>query len=88
VSAPKYFFDLGSRAAVAHALSRLVKGNKLKRIAGGLYEYPRTKPILGELSPDLNKVAAALAGREGIRLQATGNHQLVRIDLKPVCMLA
>jgi hypothetical protein len=72
VSAPKYFFDLGSRAAVAHALSRLVKGNKLKRIAGGLYEYPRTKPILGELSPDLNKVAAALAGREGIRLQATG----------------
>jgi hypothetical protein len=60
VSAPKYFFDLGSRAAVAHALSRLVKGNKLKRIAGGLYEYPRTKPILGELSPDLNKVAANL----------------------------
>ncbi len=72
VSAPKYFFDLGSRAAVAQALSRLVKGNKLKRIARGLYEYPRTNPILGELSPDLNKVAAAMAGRQGIRLQATG----------------
>jgi len=72
VSAPTYFFDLGSRAAVAQALSRLVKGNKLKRIARGLYEYPRTNPFLGELSPDLNKVAAAMAGREGIRLQATG----------------
>lgn len=72
VSAPKDFFDLGSRAAVAQALSRLVKNGKLRRIARGLYQYPRTSPILGELSPDLEKVAAAMAGREGIRLQETG----------------
>lgn len=72
VSAPKEFFHLGSRAAVAKALSRLVKDGKLKRIARGLYEYPRTSPILGELSPDLEKVATAMAGREGIRLQETG----------------
>jgi len=31
-----------------------------------------TSPLLGELSPDLDKVAAAMAGREGIRLQPTG----------------
>ena len=72
VSTPKNFFDLGNRAAVAQALSRLVKNGKLKRIARGLYEYPRTNPLLGELSPDLEKVAAAMAGREGIRLQPTG----------------
>ena len=72
VSTPKHFFDLGSREAVAQALSRLTKSGKLRRIARGLYEYPRTSPVLGELSPDLNKVARAMAGREGIRLQETG----------------
>lgn len=72
MSTPKHFFDLGSRDAVAQALSRLAKNGKLRRIARGLYEYPRTSPVLGELSPDINKVARAMAGREGIRLQETG----------------
>ena len=68
----KFFLDLGSRDGVDKALSRLVQNGKLRRIARGLYEYPRTNPVLGELSPDLDKVAAAMAGREGIRLQPTG----------------
>lgn len=72
VATQKFFLDLGSRDAVDQALSRLAKSGKLRRIARGLYEYPRTDPILGELSPDLEKVAAAMAGREGIRLQPTG----------------
>ena len=72
VGTQKDFADLGSRTLIDNSLSRLVKNGKLKRIARGLYEYPRTHPILGELSPDLNKVARAMAGREGIRLQETG----------------
>lgn len=72
VATQKFFLDLGSRDGIDKALSRLVKNGKLKRIARGLYEYPRTNPLLGELSPDLEKVAAAMAGREGIRLQPTG----------------
>ena len=68
----KFFLDLGSRDGVDKALSRLAQTGKLRRIARGLYEYPRTDPILGELSPDLDKVATAMAGREGIRLQPSG----------------
>lgn len=72
VATQKFFLDLGSRDGVDKALSRLVQNGKLRRIARGLYEYPRTSPILGKLSPDLEKVAYAMAGREGIRLQPTG----------------
>ena len=72
IATQKFFLDLGSRDGVDKALSRLVQNGKLRRIARGLYEYPRINPVLGELSPDLDKVAAAMAGREGIRLQPTG----------------
>ncbi len=72
ISTQKFFLDLGSRDGVDKALSRLVQNGKLRRIARGLYEYPRINPVLGELSPDLDKVATAMAGREGIRLQPTG----------------
>jgi hypothetical protein len=72
VSTQKQFADLGSRSSIDNALSRLAHSGKLKRIARGLYEYPRMDKLLGELSPDLDKVAAAMAGRQGIRLQPTG----------------
>jgi hypothetical protein len=72
VSTQKFFLDLGSRDGIDQAFSRLTKSGKLRRIARGLYEYPRTDPILGELSPDLDKVATAMAGREGSRLLPTG----------------
>jgi hypothetical protein len=81
VGTQKDFADLGSRTLIDNALSRLVKNSKLKRIARGLYEYPRTHPILGELSPDLEKVAAAMSGREGIRLQPTGAYAANRLHL-------
>jgi predicted nucleotidyltransferase len=72
VATQKHFLDFGSRDGVDKALSRLTQKGKLKRIARGLYEYPRVDNLLGELSPDLDKVAKAMAGREGIRLQPTG----------------
>lgn len=81
VATQKDFVDLGSRSHIDNALSRLAQNGKLRRIARGLYEYPRTSPILGELSPDLEKVAAAIAGREGIRLQETGAYAANRLHL-------
>jgi len=69
---PGYFLDLGSRQAVDLALHRLVEKKTLRRLARGLYEYPREHPELGTLSPDVQKVAKALAGKDRIRLQPTG----------------
>jgi hypothetical protein len=69
---PSDFLDLGSRRAVDLALHRLERRKILRRLARGLYEYPREHPELGRLSPDIEKVAKALAGKDRIRLQPAG----------------
>jgi hypothetical protein len=66
------FLDLGSRAAVDKALSRMATAKTIRRVARGLYDVPHCHPIIGLLSPDVNKVAQALAGKTGTRLQVTG----------------
>jgi hypothetical protein len=72
VFTPNDFLDLGGRDAVDKALSRLTARGGIRRLARGLYEYPREHPELGTLSPDLEKVAKALAGKHRIRLQPAG----------------
>jgi hypothetical protein len=69
---PSDFLDLGSRRAVDLTLHRLIRRKILRRLARGLYEYPRRHPELGILSPDIQKVAKALAGKSRIRLQPAG----------------
>jgi hypothetical protein len=69
---PNDFLDLGSRDAVDKALSRLTLKGTIRRLARGLYEYPREHPDLGKLSPDIDRVAKALAGKDRIRLQPAG----------------
>lgn len=72
VFTPNDFLDLGGRDAVDKALSRLAAAGTVRRLARGLYEYPREHPELGTLSPDIQKVAKALAGKDRIRLQPAG----------------
>lgn len=72
VVSPTDFLDLGSRAAVDKALARLAEAGTLRRLTRGLYEYPKTHPVLGTLAPVPEKVARALAGKAGGRLQPTG----------------
>jgi hypothetical protein len=74
VFTPSNFIDLGSRRAVDLALHRLVARKILRRLARGLYEHPRKHPELGTLSPNIDKVARALAGKYHIRLQPAGAH--------------
>jgi hypothetical protein len=69
---PNDFLDLAGRDAVDKALSRLTANGTIRRLARGLYEYPREHPELGTLSPDIEKVAKALAGKDRIRLQPAG----------------
>ena len=72
VFTPNDFLDLGGRDAVDKALSRLATRGEVRRLARGLYEYPREHPELGTLSPDIEKVAKALAGKDRLRLQPAG----------------
>ena len=74
VFTPRTFDDLGNRAAVDQALSRLTKAGKIRRIARGVYDIPKTHPTLGALSPDPDAIAKSIAAQAGYRLQPTPAH--------------
>ena len=66
------FQELGSRAAVDEALSWLANEGIIRRLRRGLYDYPRLHPALGPVPPDPDLIAAALARKNGSRIQSTG----------------
>lgn len=69
---PAQFLDLGSRSAVDKALSRLAAKGSVRRLARGLYDYPKRHPVMGELQPEPEAVAKLLAQRDSVRLQPAG----------------
>src|SRR5580704_17817186 len=72
VFVPADFLDLGSREAVDVALHRLARKGTIRRLARGVYDFPKEHPVLGPLQPSDEAVARALAGRDRIRLQPAG----------------
>lgn len=72
VFVPADFLVLGSRAAVDIVLHRLTKKGTIRRLARGVYDYPKVHPVLGPLAPSAEAVAQALAGRDQTRLQPAG----------------
>jgi hypothetical protein len=69
---PKDFLDLGTRASVDMALSRLAEQGRVRRIGRGLYDYPKLHPKLGPLTPDMDRVAQALSKQSGQLIVASG----------------
>ena len=69
---PADFLDLGSRQAVDLALHRLVRKGTIRRLARGIYDFPKMHPVLGPLLPSPDAIAKAVAGRERSRLQPAG----------------
>jgi len=68
VFTPMEFASLGSRAAIDQALSRLQRSGSIRRLARGLYEFPRIHPRIGVLSPSPEAVAKAVAAKTHSRL--------------------
>jgi hypothetical protein len=66
---PKTFADLGSRAAVDQALSRLSKAGKIRRISRGVYDVPKNHPTLGPLSPDPDVIEQLVNQFHDLRLR-------------------
>jgi len=66
--------DLGSRGAIHLALHRLARRGTIRRLAQGLYDYPRSHPQLGLLSPRLEDIAKALETRGRMRLMPAGDY--------------
>lgn len=72
VFTPADFADLGSRTAVATALTRSKAAGTIRLLGRGLYDAPVVHPVLGLLWPAIDSVAKALERKEGIRLQPSG----------------
>jgi len=72
VFVPVDFLDVGGRAAVDQALARLARAGTIRRLARGVYDFPRHDPRLGALSPSLVRVAAAIARSTGSQIQVSG----------------
>ena len=72
VFVPSDFLELGSRSAIGVALHRLAEQGTVRRLARGVYDYPRRHPKLGMLAPSAESVAKAIAGRDRTRLQPAG----------------
>ncbi|MBP7074025.1 MAG: hypothetical protein KBA81_01415 [Rhabdochlamydiaceae bacterium] len=71
---PMHFADLGSDASIRKALSQLEKQKFIRRLAQGLYDYPKTHDTLGVIPPDLNEVAKAIAEKDSVQIQPSGAH--------------
>lgn len=72
VFTPADFADLGPARTVQKSLQVLRNRGRIRRLATGLYDYPRRHPKLGTLAPSPDQIAEALARRDGARIQPTG----------------
>jgi hypothetical protein len=72
VFTPSFFYDLGSRTAIAQSLLRLAKSGTIRRLTRGLYDYPAKHPDFGDLPPNYDRVAQALVGRDNLKIQPSG----------------
>lgn len=72
VFTPNMFLDLGSRAAIDKVLSRLSQKCTIRRLSRGLYDLPKSHPVIGKLSPSPEVIAKAIAGRDSIKILPSG----------------
>ena len=72
VFVPADFLSIGSREAVYVTLHRLARTGTIRRLARGVYDFPKPHPVLGLLAPSAEAVAKAMAGRDRTRLQPAG----------------
>ena len=71
----------GSYPAIKQIVSKLVKEKEIKRLATGIYLYPKKDKLLGELMPSMEEIAKAIAKRDKIQLQPTGALALNKLGL-------
>lgn len=72
--------DFGE-ANIHKALSALAKAGTIRRVCVGVYDYPRQSELLGQLSPDIDQVAQALARKFNWRIQPSGDTALNLLGL-------
>jgi predicted transcriptional regulator of viral defense system len=68
----KDFLHIGSRPAVDKTLSRLNAQGYIRKLARGIYDFPKNHPTLGLLSPAPDRIARAVAAQTGSVARPSG----------------
>ena len=66
------FWDYGSDASIRRALKNICDRGRIRRIARGMYDNPRTHSKLGVLEPTPEQIVAAIKTKQHTRTQPTG----------------
>src|SRR5260370_26790098 len=66
------FSGLGTRASVDQALSRLVKRGEIARVSRGVFIRPKNSRYVGQVMPELSKVAQVIANAHGETIPVHG----------------
>jgi Family of unknown function (DUF6088) len=75
------FTSTGNSVAVRQGLTRLVRENKLERLAHGIYLKPQIDAEIGAIYPSVEEIAKEIARRDNIRITPSGAHALNRLRL-------
>jgi len=78
---PSDFVEIGNADAIRATFSRLAKDGTLRRLAQGIYLYPKEDALLGTLQPSLEDIAEAIAKRDKVRIMPTGSSALNKLGL-------
>ena len=71
------FIDGFSQNSIDKALSTLTKKSKIRRVARGIYDYPRYSKLLEkELSPDIEQISRAYARKFNWKIEVSGDTAL------------
>ena len=81
VFTPRDLVHIGDQGSVAMALTRLTRKGMIRSLARGLYYYPLDHPVLGTLSASNEAIIQAIANRDSLRVQPTGNYALNLLGL-------
>ena len=78
----KDFQDIAPSGSIGQILSRMVKDGVIRRIGRGIFDFPNTNPVLGgQLSPDIDQVAKAIARKFRWSILPYGNLAANRLGL-------
>jgi hypothetical protein len=55
----------------------------IRRLARGIYDYPKTHPVLGTLAPSPEAIAKAVVGRDRTKIQPSGPYAANLLGLSP-----
>ena len=71
------FIDEFKRNSIDKAFSSLTKKKKIRRVATGIYDYPKYSEFLQkQLSPDIDQVARAYARKMNLKIEVSGDTSL------------